>query len=89
MTELLAQTIKKIIAEQISENEETIQNILLSGTDDTMCSEKIFSLMILNSVSLSVNMSVQLITELLTNAGIIDVADEEHLRKILLSSVKK
>lgn len=44
--------------------------------------------MIWNSISISINMSIQIFMDLLTNANIITPVDETALRKILLSLVK-
>lgn len=88
MTELCAKVIQKVVAEQIESNSNVIEKFIFNGTNEDMSSEEIYSHMILNSVSLAVNMSVQIVTEMLLNSGTIEIADEEHLRKLLLSVVK-
>lgn len=87
MTELCAKVIQKVVAEQIESNSNVIEKFIFNGTNEDMSSEEIYSHMILNSVSLAVNMSVQIVTEMLLNSGTIEIADEEHLRKLLLSVV--
>lgn len=88
MTELCAKVIQKVVAEQIESNSDIIEKFIFKGTNEGMSSEEIYSHMILNSVSLAVNMSVQIVSEMLLNSGTIEIADEEHLRKLLLSVVK-
>lgn len=89
MNEIMSKTIEKIVSEQINNDYENIQNALFDGTTETMSAEKIYSVMLLNSMKLSVNISVQIITDMLVNACAIEIADENTLRRILLSSVKE
>ena len=89
MTDLTAKAIENIVNEQFIKNSDGIQQTLLTGLNDSMTPEVIHATMLINSMKLSVNMSVQIISELLTNSGIVEFADEERLRRLLLSPVNK
>lgn len=89
MTELLSHAIQKVISEYLDDNKETIRSSVLNGVNTDMTTEEICSLMILNSVSTSISMSVHVIIEILLESGIIEISDEPKLRKLLLSVVKE
>lgn len=89
MTELLSHAIQKVISEYLDDNKETIRSSVLNGVNTDMTTEEICSLMILNSVSASISMSVHVIIEILLESGIIEISDEPKLRKLLLSVVKE
>lgn len=88
MTDLLAKTIQTVVEKQFNMNADNIHNSLFSHTSRDMSSDEIYSIMIFNSIKESVNISVQLIIEMLVNAGAIEISDDEHLRRLLLSVVE-
>ncbi len=89
MDNIMVKAIQKLVDTQFSQNTDAIEKTLFSGIDDTMTTEEICPRMVLNATKLSVNMSVQIITELLQNADVIAPVDEVHLRKMLLSLVEE
>lgn len=88
MTDLLAKVIQQTISEQMQINQEQIQKTIFANTNNNMDFNEIYCKMIWNSISISINMSIQIFMDLLTNANIITPVDETALRKILLSLVK-
>ena len=88
MTELMSQAISAFVNKQFAHNQDNILTSVLQGTDESMSKDEIYSTMIANSMKMSVNLSVQIMSELLINAKVIAPADEEQLRKTLLSVVK-
>lgn len=89
MTELMSQAISAFVEKQFSRNEDQILAGIFSGTNESMSSGQIYSTMIHNSMRISVELSVKIMSELLLAAGTIEPADEEQLRKTLLSVVKE
>lgn len=88
MEDIMVKSIQKLVDTQFTQNSDVIEKTIFNGIDDTMTTEEICPRMVLNATRLSVNMSVQIITELLQNTGVIAPVDEAHLRKMLLSLVK-
>lgn len=88
MDKLQTEYIRKIVEETMKQNKETISEFLMTGIDDSMKIEKILPIMISNSVSLSSQLAIQVVMEMLCQAEVLKV-DEELLRRISLSVVKK
>ena len=88
MTDIMSQALTSVVEKQFTNNQDTIYNQLFSGIDDSSSLEQVCSAMVINSMRLSVDMSVKIISELLLTAGIVDSADEESLRHSILSLVK-
>ena len=84
---LQASYIKKIVENSIKQNSDEISELLLDDLDDSMSLEQIVPRLITKSISISSQLSVQIILELLCNAGIVEVK-EELLRRSSLTIVK-
>lgn len=88
MTDILARAINSIVEEQLSLNEDMITQNLLTEIAETDNYELIMTKLVRNSLHLSVNISAQIIIDMLINSNIIAPAPDEDLRRILLSVVK-
>lgn len=88
MTDILARAINSIVEEQLSLNEDMITQNLLAEIAETDNYELIMTKLVRNSLHLSVNISAQIIIDMLINSNIIAPAPDEDLRRILLSVVK-
>ncbi len=88
MTDILARAINSIVEEQLSLNEDMIKQNLLAEIAETDNYELIMTKLVRNSLHLSVNISAQIIIDMLINSNIIAPAPDEDLRRILLSVVK-
>ncbi len=87
MTKLEQEYIQNLISDFIKNNNKEIESFMISGFDDLMKIEEIAPKMIMRSVSLSSRIAVQLVMEILAQAGVVAV-DEELLKKISLKVVK-
>ncbi len=87
MTKMEQEWIQNLISEVIRDNSEEIKSFMLSGFDDSSKIEEITSVMVVRSISLSSRIAVQLVMEILKQAGVVAV-DEELLKKISLKVVK-
>lgn len=87
MTNLEERFIEIFVKNCIQDNSEAIQEFLLSGFDGNMKPEEIFPKMIIRSVSISSQISVQIVMKLLEQAGVVKL-DEERLKRISLHIVK-
>lgn len=87
MTKLEQDYIQNLISDFIKSNNKEIESFMLSGFDNSMKIEEITPKMIMRSVSLSSRIAVQLVMEILTQAGVVSV-DEELLKKTSLKVVK-
>ncbi len=87
MTKMEQEWIQNLISEVIRDNSEEIKSFMFSGFDDSSKIEEITSLMVVRSISLSSRIAVQLVMEILKQAGVVAV-DEELLKKISLKVVK-
>ena len=88
MTDILAKAINSIVEEQLSLNENMIKQNLLAEMEETDSYELIMTKLVRNSLHISVNISAQIIIDMLINSNIIAPAPDEDLRRILLSVVK-
>ena len=88
MTDILAKAINSIVEEQLSLNENMIKQNLLAETEETDSYESVVTKLVRNSLHISVNISAQIIIDMLINSNIIAPAPDEDLRRILLSVVK-
>ncbi|WP_297642813.1 hypothetical protein [uncultured Bacteroides sp.] len=87
MTALEAKYIENLVTKCIQDNSDAIQESLISGFDSSMKSEEVLSKMIIRSVSISSQISVQIVMELLEQAGVVKL-DEERLKRLSLHIVK-
>lgn len=79
--EVLSLCVQNIIDERIPDFEDA----LFAGVTSDMDKDRVYTKMILNSISLSVDIAVQLICELLDTANVVPfTADDKHLQKFLL-----
>lgn len=83
MTNLQAKYIQEKIDQTISKNQEEITNMLLSGLDSSMTTEEILPRMVIRSISISSQIAVQMMMELLTQAEVLEI-DEELLKRSFL-----
>lgn len=66
-----------------------IKNGILYGCEDKDSMEEIFSKMIINSMTISAEISAQIILEMLLSGGVIKPIDERLAREKLFSVVKE
>lgn len=83
MKALTVKALDAMIDQIIKDNEKAIKENILKTADDTMTKEEIFSLMVVNCLSLSMKLSVQVVFELLQSQGILDI-DEHKIAKLYL-----
>lgn len=83
MEEITVKAFDRLIDEIIKENRDQIAEGLLANTDDTMQRDNLYAAMMLNCVSVSVKVTTQIILEILTESGVIQIDDREAA-KILL-----
>lgn len=90
MDKLTAKALNAMIDEIIAEHQEEITESILANTNENMTTEQIVSVMVANSFSLSMKLSVQLILDLLQSQGILQIDDREVAKLFLkhLSSEK-
>ena len=90
MDKLTAKALNAMIDEIIAEHQEEITESILANTNENMTTEQIVSVMVANSLSLSMKLSVQLILDLLQSQGILQIDDREVAKLFLkhLSSEK-
>lgn len=72
-----------MIDKVLADSRDEIAENLLFGADESMTSEQIFSLMLFNSLSLSMKLSVQVIFDLLQSVGNLQI-DEREIAKLYL-----
>lgn len=83
MEEITAKAFDRLIDEIIKENRDQIAEGLIANTDDSMQRDNLYAAMMLNCVSVSVKVTTQIILEILTESGVIQIDDREAA-KILL-----
>ena len=83
MEDLTAKVLDKIIDDIIKNHQNEIAEKILSGADDSMSDQKIYSIMLSNCLSLSMKLTSQFLLELLQSQGILRI-DERELQKLLL-----
>ena len=67
----------------VNDNKEHFEEILLNGVTPEMDKDRIFVKMINNSISLSANIAVQIILNLLDDSNVLPITSDEHLLKAL------
>ena len=88
MTTLEAKYVSELISQCIQANSDEIQNALSSCLDDNnLTPENIFPKMIVESISISSEIAVKIILEILTQADVVSL-DETALKKLSLNIVK-
>lgn len=89
MDELTNKVLRTIISEQIKNNRsEIVNSICNTNTSPKMNYEELYAQMILNSVEVSVELSIKIISDLLIQNGIIE-ADPVQMRKFLLKPLEE
>lgn len=83
MERLTVSAIGAMIDKILSDSKNEITENILSGSDESMASEQIFSVMIFNTLSLSMKLSVQAIFDLLQSVGNLQI-DEREIAKLYL-----
>lgn len=63
----------------VNDNKEHFEEILLNGVTPEMDKDRIFVKMINNSISLSANIAVQIILNLLDDSNVLPITSDEHL----------
>ena len=91
MDELTVKALDSMIENIIKENSSQIKMEILSGGNDLISADEIYSLMTFNCLSLSLKLSVQVVFEILRSQGVLQI-DEREIAKLFLkhlSSEKK
>jgi len=89
MDELTNKVLHKIITDQIKNNQlEILNSVFRTNTTPNFRNEDLYAQMILNSIEVSVDLSLKIMIELLTQNGIIE-ADPVQMRKYLLTLHKE
>lgn len=83
MEKLTVKALDKVIDDIIKNNQDEIMKGLLFGTDDSMETEKICSIMIWNCLSLSIKLTSRFLLDLLQSQGVLEI-DEREIAKLLL-----
>lgn len=86
MKEITSEMINQIIREQICLND--IGKQILNGTNESMSHEQVYAKMVLNSIEISVQLSVKIIMEFLYQSELVDEPDAKLLLKQLSSRLK-
>lgn len=85
MTDKTKEVLSLCVQDVIKQNMSQFENVLLNGVTPDMDKDTIYVKMIMNSISLSANIAVQFICELLDETGIIPFkTDEKELQKWIL-----
>ncbi len=94
MDNLTATALSSMIHKQFelwNEQEDIMNNFkeeLLKGCTHEDTTEEVFSRMIVNSMEIAANVSAKIILEILFTGGLMEPAEEERLRKNVLSVIK-
>lgn len=83
MEKLTISAINTMIDKILDDSKNEITENIFSGTNESMKSEKIFSVMMFNCLSLSMKLSVQVTLDLLQSAGNLQI-DEHEIAKLYL-----
>lgn len=91
MEKLTVKALDEMIDQIVKDNEKAIRKNILNTADETMTKEEIFSLMVINCLSLSMKLSVQVVFEILQSQGLLEIDEREIARLYLkhLSSEKE
>ena len=83
MEDLTVKALNSMVDKIIKDNQKEITETLFSGGTNEMSIEKVFALMTLNCLSLSMKLSVQVTLDLLQSAGNLQI-DEREIAKLYL-----
>lgn len=83
MEKLTISAINTMIDKILDDSKNEITENIFSGTNESMKSEKIFSVMMFNCLSLSMKLLVQVTLDLLQSAGNLQI-DEHEIAKLYL-----
>lgn len=86
MDRLTIQAIDKSIDEMLNKNQTAISQNLFNNTTESMTTEKVTALLVMNCLSLSIKISVQTILNLLQESEILEI-DEHQIAKLLLKQL--
>lgn len=90
MNDLNQEFITQIISEHINNNLPAVRERLLAGTHPGMTSDEFYTQTLLNSICLSVDLSISTILSILEGEGVIQLAsDEKALRRLFLHPVEE
>lgn len=93
MTDSTDELIRAVIGQEVdrwfSMNEGWLMDNIFSGCKKTDSAEKIYSMMVVNSIVTSVKIAADLAISFLIKAGISEPKSEDELRKRLMSVVKQ
>ena len=85
MTAKTKELLSLCVQDVVNQNKPQFENILLNGATPDMDKDRLYVKMIMNSISLSVDIAVQLICDLLDETGIIPFKnDEKEIQKRIL-----
>ena len=85
MTDKTKEVLSLCVHDIINQNKPQFEDVLFAGVTNGMDKDRIYVKMIMNSISLSVDIAVQLICEILDETGIIPFkTDEKELQKLIL-----
>ena len=79
MTDKASKFISSYVQSVVNDNKEHFEEILLNGVTSEMDKDRIFVKMINNSISLSTNIAVQIILNLLDDSNVLPITSDEHL----------
>lgn len=94
MDNLTATALSSMIHKQFvlwNEQKDVMDNLkeeLLKGCTHEDTTEEVFSKIIINSMEIAADVSAKIILEILFTAGLMEPAEEERLRKNVLSVIK-
>lgn len=85
MTEKAKQIINVYVQNVVNDSKSQFENILLNGVTPEMSKDEIYVKMFFNSITLSTDLAVQIIIDLLDSANVLSItSDEKALQKTLL-----
>ena len=85
MTDKAKQVISEYIQSIVNNAKPQFEDILFNGVTSDLNKDQIYVKMIFNSISLSVNLSTQIVLDVLDNADVLTViSDEKQLQKLSL-----
>lgn len=85
MTDKSKELLSLCVQDIIDDSKPQFERVLLNGVTRDMDKDNIYVKMIMNSISLSVDIAVQIICELLDSTGVVPFkSDEKEIQELLL-----
>lgn len=85
MTEQASKVISTYVQSVVNDNKNQFEDVLMSGVTTDMSTEQILTKMIFNSITLSADLSTQIILQLLEDSNLLSINSDEHtLQKLSL-----